>query len=107
MPQNHQRINQTSSWMLQSWQANCNMQLLVYLSDAKNPDLGKIARITDYVVGYSCKGNETMPQLIKDNTDIIMRYVKMKKHSTNFMQDNSFAAFLVLGPTSIMVIKKI
>lgn len=33
--------------------------MLVYNSSPANPDLAEIARITDYVVGYQCKGNHT------------------------------------------------
>ena len=59
MPRNHQRINQTSRYLLQSWRANCDVQLLVYNSSPSNPDLSEIARVTDYVVGYQCKGNHS------------------------------------------------
>ena len=59
MPQNHARINQTSSHMLQSWRANCDVQLLIYSGDPACPDLNEISRVTDYVVAYSCKGNIT------------------------------------------------
>ena len=45
--------------MLQSWRANCDIQLLVYESSYSNPDLAEIAKITDYIVAYTCKGNET------------------------------------------------
>ena len=59
MPRNHARINQTSSHMLQSWRANCDVQLLIYSGDPACPDLNEISRVTDYVVAYSCKGNIT------------------------------------------------
>ena len=62
MPRNHPRINQTSSYLLQSWRANCDVQILVYNGDPKNPDISEIARITDYVVSYSCKGNVTLKE---------------------------------------------
>ena len=51
--------NQTSTEMLRSWRANCDIQLLIYSSDPKNPDPSEIARVVNYVVGYSCKGGHT------------------------------------------------
>ena len=59
MPRNHPRLNQTSSDMLQSWRANCDVQILMYDCDPKKPSVSDLARVTDYVVGYSCKGNTT------------------------------------------------
>ena len=60
MRRNHTRVVQTSTDLLQSWRANCDVQLLIYNSDPKNPDVTDIARVTDYIVAYSCKGNATM-----------------------------------------------
>ena len=70
MPRNHKRVVQTSKDMLQSWRANCDVQLFIYNSDPKNPDVVNIARVTDYIVflvAYSCKGNYTMKEE-KDHT---------------------------------------
>ena len=72
MPRNHNRLNQTSMDLLQSWRGNCDAQVLVYDCDPKKPNIAEIARVTDYVVAYSCKGNctfkeerEQMQKLIK------------------------------------------
>ena len=59
MPRNHPRMLQTSKTMLQSWRANCDIQLLVYETDPYNPNPEEIARVVNYVVGYSCKGGHT------------------------------------------------
>ncbi len=67
MPRNHKRVVQTSADLLQSWRANCDVQLLIFNSDPKNPDVMDIARVTDYIVAYSCKGNATMKEE-KDHT---------------------------------------
>ena len=67
MPRNHNRVVQSSTDLLQSWRANCDVQLLIYNSDPKNPDVMDIARVTDYIVAYSCKGNATMKEE-KDHT---------------------------------------
>ena len=60
MSRNHGRLNQTSLDCLQSWRGNCDVQIIVYNCDPKKPDLSEIARVTDYVVAYSCKGNCTL-----------------------------------------------
>jgi hypothetical protein len=62
MPRNHDRLVQTSTDLLQSWRANCDIQLLIYNSDPKHPDPMDIARVTDYIVSYTCKGNTTMKE---------------------------------------------
>ena len=56
LPRNHTRINQVSTDMLQSWRANCDVQILIYDSHPERPNIDEIARVTDYVVGYNCKG---------------------------------------------------
>ena len=48
--------------MLQSWRANCDVQILIYNSDPKTPDVTDIARVTDYIVSYACKGNATLQE---------------------------------------------
>jgi hypothetical protein len=59
MVRDNRRILQTSSYMMQSWRANCDFQILLYKGDPDEPDLDDIAGVTDYVVTYACKGNET------------------------------------------------
>jgi hypothetical protein len=57
---NNERFTQTTLYCLQSWRANCDVSLLMYESDQRNPDLAKIAKVTYYVVNYACKGNATL-----------------------------------------------
>ena len=78
MPRNHPRLNQTSRYLLQSWRANCDVQILVYDSSPSKPNLAEIAKITDYVVSYQCKGNhswkeeqEQMKKLVLAAEDIL------------------------------------
>ena len=59
LPRNHRRVVQTSKDVLQGWRANCDVQILLYNSNPKTPDVEDIARVTDYVVAYACKGNTT------------------------------------------------
>jgi len=72
MPRNHPRINQTSSVLLQSWRGNCDVQILVYNSDPMDPDIAEIAKVTDYVVSYSCKGNTTLKEERQHTSKLIM-----------------------------------
>ena len=62
VPRNNVRTLQTSMIMLQSWRANCDIQFLLYESDPEQPDAADIARVTDYVVSYACKGSESLKQ---------------------------------------------
>ena len=60
MTRNQKRMNQTSLNAIRSWRANCDIQVLIYESDPKNLDPAEIARVTDYVVLYACKGNASL-----------------------------------------------
>ena len=44
MKRNNERFNQTSLYCLQSWRANCDIQIIGYDTDPKNPDLSEIAK---------------------------------------------------------------
>ena len=72
MPRNHNRVNQTSIDMLQSWRGNCDVQLMVYKGDPMKPDISEIARVTDYVVAYQCKGNATQKEEVEQNKKILL-----------------------------------
>jgi len=67
---NTKKIIQSSMHLLQSWRANSDIQLILYESkDLKSPDPSEIAQVTDYIVSYQCKGNETQlseKQMIKE-----------------------------------------
>jgi hypothetical protein len=60
MERNHERLNQTAVDVLQSWRANCDVQILVYDSSPDRPNIAEISKVTDYIVAYSCKGNKTL-----------------------------------------------
>lgn len=72
MPRNHPRVTQSSTYMLQSWRGNCDIQILVYDSDPRYPDISEIARITDYVVSYSTKGNTTWHEELEQGKKIVL-----------------------------------
>ena len=59
---NDQRFLQSSSYAVQSWRANCDIQILLYQSDPHYPDPSELATVTDYVVSYACKGNESISE---------------------------------------------
>ena len=54
------RILQSSIYALQSWRANCDIQIMLYNTDPTNPDPSELATVTDYVVSYACKGSESV-----------------------------------------------
>ena len=58
--------------LLQSWRGNCDIQILVYSCDPKHPDIAEIARITDYVVAYACKGNASVKEEREQNKQMIL-----------------------------------
>ena len=58
--------------MLQTWRANCDIQILIYDSSPDAFDLQEVSRVTDYVVAYSCKGNATLREETETNKRIIL-----------------------------------
>lgn len=72
LPRNHPRLVQTSTDILQSWRANCDVQFLIYNSDPKNPNIAEIAQVTDYIVSYCTKGNATTKEEKEQNKHMAM-----------------------------------
>src|SRR5687767_12979890 len=60
LPRNDRWIVASSRWLLQGWRANCDIQVLLYECDPLHPNPDEIARVTDYIVAYASKGNETI-----------------------------------------------
>jgi hypothetical protein len=73
LKRNHPKFIQTSLHCVQSWRANCDISILIYESDPKNPDPNEIAKVTDYVVNYACKGNLTLAVKKKQVKDFTLR----------------------------------
>ena len=71
MPRNHPFLNQTSGVALQSWRENCDVQFIIYEGDPMNPDLSEIAKLSDYIVACSAKGNCTWSEEIETMRDLI------------------------------------
>ena len=59
MKRNNMRMVQTPLHVLRGWRGNCDFKILLYASFDGKPDAEEISRVTDYVVAYQCKGNET------------------------------------------------
>ena len=72
MPRNNNRLVQTSTDLLRGWRANCDIQLLIYSSDPKTPDPLDIARVTDYIVSYTCKGNVSLKEEREQNKSMVL-----------------------------------
>ena len=59
LPRENRRTVQSSTWLVQGWRANCDIQILLYDCDPYHPDPEEIAKVTDYIVAYQCKGNDS------------------------------------------------
>ena len=75
MPRNNKKVIQTSLYLATSWRANVDFQILLIPSDDGIVSIKDIARLTDYIVSYMCKGNETQIQEKKNMTNVIMESV--------------------------------
>ena len=72
LPQNDRRIVATSKWLVQGWRADCNILVLLYECDSLHPYPDEIARVTDYIVAYACKGNYTIVEERKQMKALIL-----------------------------------
>ncbi len=73
LPRNHKRLLQSSTNLLQSWRANCDIQVILYDTDPNAIDSAEISKVVDYIVGYACKGNEKIKEEKDQLKSIIMR----------------------------------
>ena len=56
------KVVQHSRTMLQTWRANCDIQILIYRSDPYRPDTTEIENVCNYVVAYAGKKHHTSKQ---------------------------------------------
>ena len=94
--QRKDNVIQTSLWQILSWRANCDVQPILYDSDPNCPDFKEIARVTDYVVAYACKGVETFLQ----EKATISSLVRSSKEITGCHRDVKRVARQVLNKLS-------
>lgn len=73
LSRNHKRVVQSSLDLCQSWRGNCDFQILLYECDPFSPDPSEIARVTDYVVAYACKGNSTLSEEKRQMKQLVLR----------------------------------
>lgn len=98
MTRNNQRIVQSSVCLLQSWRANCDIQLIVYNStDHMNPDIKEVASITDYIVAYQCKGNESF---INERENLVNFSSAFETNDTTMTADQKTLARKILNKIS-------
>jgi hypothetical protein len=71
LKRNNKFVVQASTYLIQGWRGNCDIQYLIYLSDTADIDASEIVRVTNYIVSYSCKGNETEVEEKNGLKDII------------------------------------
>ena len=76
MPRNHSRLLQSSVVAAQSWRANQDVSVIMYKSDPNEPDVQEIARMTEYIVSYACKGNATHKEEVQMSKALIQNYVE-------------------------------
>ena len=55
LKRNHTTVLQMSIYLLTSWRANVDIQLLLYENSPDQADAKDIAKVTDYIVGYISK----------------------------------------------------
>ena len=96
LPRNNRNINQTSLDMLQSWRANCDCQIILYDSDYTDPDPAEIAKITDYIVAYTCKGNESN-QKERENLKKYIMSIQSDNMSVTDKQESSRLARMIMN----------
>ena len=71
LARNNTTITQASKYLMRGWRANCDIQLLIYKSMPDNVEPSDISRVTNYVVSYACKGNDTAIAEVKAMRAII------------------------------------
>ena len=72
MPRNNKRVVQSSMHVAQGWRANCDVQFLIYKCHPDRVDPSDVARVTNYIVSYNCKGTEREVEEKKSMKAIIM-----------------------------------
>ena len=72
LPHSNRRFIVTSKWLVQGWRANCDIQVLLYEGGPLHPNPDEVARVTDCIVAYACKGNETIVEEMKQMKALIL-----------------------------------
>ena len=75
-------MRQISTVLVQSWRANCDIQLLLYDSDPYNSNLVEFAKVANYIVSYITKGNIGLNRT-KNNEGVDSKVSFLKRHSAS------------------------
>lgn len=73
IPRNTKRMVQSSLKRFRLWRANCDVQMILYMSDPNNPDMYELSKVPDYVVSYACKGNLSTESEMKIILTLVQR----------------------------------
>ncbi|KAL3799034.1 hypothetical protein HJC23_005173 [Cyclotella cryptica] len=66
------KVNQTSIPVLQAWRGNIDIQLIMYRSDPRHPDINEIQGLVRYVVSYITKKGYRLKEEKKMMEDVIL-----------------------------------
>jgi hypothetical protein len=96
LPRENRRTVQSSTWWVQGWRANSDIQILLYDCNPCNPDPEEIARVTDYIVAYQCKGNDSF-QKERDEVKEYILNLKLEDSTGDRKRDSSKLAKQVMN----------
>ena len=96
LPRENRRTVQSSTWLVQGWRANSDIQILLYDCNPCTPDPEEIARVTDYIVAYQCKGNDSF-QKERDEVKEYILNLKVEDSTGDPKRDSSKLAKQVMN----------
>jgi len=76
-------MKQTSTSMLESWRANCDVAIIVYDADPSEFSARDVATISGYVVSYTCKDGVSYQSEHKQKSSISSRSNEATKQRSN------------------------
>jgi hypothetical protein len=75
----------TSMFLTPVWRGNVDVKPLLYQSDPSNPDPEDIITCSDYLVGYTMRGAQTIEIERKNMKDLVMRMEDKNGDITGFV----------------------
>ena len=82
-PRNNRKVVQSSLFLCRGWRANCDFQFIMCDCDPENPDPMEIARVTNYIVAYQCKGNESHAKERDDMKQLVLEHQEQEGDSSD------------------------
>ena len=74
LKRNNARLKKTSTSMLESWRANCDVSVIIYATDPNDIVPADIARINGYITSYCTKGNLSYQEEKTSIASVISNY---------------------------------